>query len=146
MGRQSQLRAERKRGETIHRTKLFGGRQTAEEVHAKYGMKLPCHACGKMPVIMIKTLMLHDEFIKRDPVLASEIARTNPAGPYVPTFPTTFGPMVLISKVTACKQHQRDLEKAAAKGPSYILVEIDRGPGADRAQVSVPDSLVLARA
>lgn len=140
MGHQSRIRAERKQGEVIHRTKLFGGRHTAEEVHAKFAMKQGCHACGKMPVIMIKSLMLHDEFVKRDPVLASEIARTNQAGPYIPTFPTTFGPMVLISKVTACKQHQRELERAAAKGPSYMLIEIDRGPGADKAQVQVRSS------
>lgn len=124
-------------GEVIHREKLFKGRASAEEIHSKFGMKQPCHACGALPVIMIKSMMLHDEFCKREPILAAEIARTNPAGPCVPTFPTTFGPMVLVSKVTACKMHQRDLEHAAAKGPSYVLIEIDRGPGADKPQVQV---------
>jgi hypothetical protein len=141
MGHQSRIRSSRRAsgsgGEVIHREKLFKGRASAEEIHAKFGMKQPCHACGALPVIMIKTLMLHNEFIKREPVLAAEIARTNSAGPYVPTFPTTFGPMVLISKVTACKMHQKELERAAAKGPSYVLIEIDRGPGADKPQVQV---------
>lgn len=121
----------------MHRTKLFRGRATAEEVHAKFGIRLPCHTCNGMPVILIKTMMLHDEFVKRCPAIAAEVARTNPRGPFVPTFPTTYGPMVMVSQVAACKTHQAAAEKAAAKLPSYILVEINRGPGADKAQVSV---------
>lgn len=127
--------------EVIHRTKLFGGRETAEEVHSRLGMSKPCQICGGRPVIMIKVLMQHDEFVKRSPELAAEIARTNPNGPYIPTFATTYGPMVLVSKVTACRLHQKELEKTAAKAPSYCLIEIDRGPGADKIQVSVLDNI-----
>lgn len=116
---------------------------TAQEVHAKWGIKQPCAVCGKMPVIAIKSLMLHDEFVERSPELAAAIAQSNPTGPFIPTFPTTFGPMVIVSTVAACKQHQRELERAAAKGPSWILIEIDRGPGADKAQVQVPGVLRL---
>lgn len=134
-------RGREQRGEKIHRKKLFGGRASAEEVHSALGMKQPCHLCGGRPVIMIKVLVQHDEFVKQQPMLASEIARTNPNGPYIPTFPTTYGPMVLVSKVTACRLHQKELEKAAAKHPSWCLIEIDRGPGADKAQVSVLDRM-----
>jgi hypothetical protein len=81
--------------------------------------------------------MLHDEFVARQPKLAAMIAMTNDAGRYVPAVPTTFGPMVMFSKTCACKSHQRELEKEAAKAPSYVLCEIDRGPGADKPQVQV---------
>jgi len=127
------------RGEKIHREKLFGGVATAQEVHAKHGFRQACTApkCKNIPVIQIKMLMLHDEFVQRQPKLAAMIAMTNEAGPYIPAVPTTFGPMVMFSKVTACRVHQKELEKAAAKAPSYVLVEIDRGPGADKPQVQV---------
>ena len=127
------------KGEAIHRQKLFGGVATAQEIHAKHGFRQPCTApgCKSMPVIQVKLFMLHDEFVQREPRLASMIAMTNDAGPYVPAVPTTFGPMVMFSKVAACRSHQRELEKEAAKAPSYVLVEIDRGPGADKATVQV---------
>lgn len=110
---------------------------SAEEVHARWGMRQGCFGCGKLPVILVRVFMKHDDFVKADPLLAAEIARTNPAGPYIPTFPMTYGPMVCVSKLTACRLHQKDLEKAAARSPSNALVEIDRGPGADRPIVQV---------
>ena len=137
MGQQSRLK-EQRRGEVIHRRRFFNGRMTAQEVHARWGIRQPCFSCGKMPVIMIRSLMLHDEFVKADPLLAAEIARTNPTGPFIPTFPTTYGPMVVVSRVTACSIHQREAEKAAAKAPSGFLIEIDRGPGADNPVVAIP--------
>jgi len=132
------------KGEIIHRSKLFGGLATAQEVHAKLGFRQPCAApgCEATPVIQIKMFMLYDEFVARQPQLAAMIAMTNEAGRYVPAVPTTFGPMVMFSKVAACRSHQRELEKEAAKAPSYVLVEIDRGPGADKPQVQVAAKLL----
>lgn len=134
MGQRDKLR-----GATIHRSKLFGGVTTAAEVHARHGIRQPCQAdrCKNLPVIQIRMLMAHDEFVKRNPQLATMIAMTNESGPYIPAIPTTFGPMVMFSKVAACRTHQKDLERAAAKAPSYILCEIDRGPGADKPVVQV---------
>jgi hypothetical protein len=127
------------RGQIIHRSKLFGGVVTAAEVHARHGFRQPCaiQGCSNLPVIAIKMLMLHDEFVKQSPLLAAEIARTNPSGPYIPCIDTTFGKMVMVSKTCACRTHQADAEKAAAKAPSWVLVEIDRGPGADKPVVQV---------
>ena len=124
----------------IHRSKLFGGVKTAQEVHQQYGFRAKCSKCGGPPVIQVKMFMHHDEFVKRDPLLAAEIARSNPAGPYVPTVQTTFGPFVKYATVTACKAHQKELEVEAAKAPSWVLVEIDRGPGSDKASVQVTAS------
>lgn len=133
------------RGEVIHRSKLFGGLTTAEEVHAHHGIRLPCGApgCKNLPVIQIKMMMLMNEFAQRSPQLAAAIAATNPDGPFIPTVPTTFGPMVVFSRVAGCRTHQKDLEKAAAKAPSWVLVEIDRGPGADKPIVQVAKQLTV---
>jgi hypothetical protein len=133
MGRRDRLKS----NPVIHRSKLFGGVKTAQEVHAQLGMRTRCLKCGGPPAIKVKMFMLHDEFVKRDPMLAASIAKSNPGGPYIPTTKTTFGPMVLFSTATACRIHQKELELVAAKAPSYVLVEIDRGPGADKPIVQV---------
>lgn len=140
MGHESRLRKERKRGEVIHRRKLFGGVATAEEVHARHGIRQPCGApgCRNLPSIQVRMFMLHDEFVARAPDLAAQIAATNPNGPYIPCVPMTFGPMVMYTKVAACRTHQKELELEAAKAPSWVLVEVDYGPGADKPQVQVP--------
>lgn len=136
-------RDKKPKGEAIHRSKLFGGVASAQEVHAKFGFRQPCQAsgCRATPVIQVKMFMLHNEFCARNPRLAAMIAMTNEAGRYVPAVPTTFGPMVMFSKVAACRGHQKELEREAAKAPSYVLVEIDRGPGSDKASVQVPNML-----
>jgi hypothetical protein len=123
----------------IHSSKLFGGVMTAQEVHARWGFRGKCNApgCGNLPVIQVRLFMLHDEFVVKSPQFATMIAMSNPDGPYIPCAPTTFGPMVRFSTVCACRTHQKELELEAAKAPSYVLVEIDRGPGADRPTVSV---------
>lgn len=139
MAHKSRASATRAKQEVIHRSKLFGGLTTAAEVHSRQGFRQPCEApgCKNLPVIQVRMLMLHDEFLKRSPQMAAGIAASNPDGPFVPTIPTTFGPMVMYSKVCACRTHQKELELSAAKAPSWILVEIDRGPGSEKAQVAV---------
>lgn len=136
-------RDKKPKAEKIHRSKLFGGVATAQEVHAKYGFRQACQAtgCGATPVIQIKMFMLHDEFVQRNPQMATMIAMSNPGGKYIPCTPTTFGPMVRFSTVAACRTHQKDAEMAAAKAPSYVLVEIDRGPGADKPIVQVASNI-----
>jgi len=130
----------RERNPIVHRTKNFGGVRTAQEVHAKMGFRQPCQmpGCKNLPVIQAKLFMLHDDFVKQCPQMAAAIALTNPNGSRtIPCVPMTFGPMVMFSKVAACRSHQKELELEAAKAPSYVLVEIDRGPGADKPQVQV---------
>lgn len=133
MGRRDRLKS----NPIIHRQKLFGGVKTAQEIHAEHGFRERCLKCGGPPVIQVRMFMHHDEFVQRSPQLAATIAMTNPNGQYIPCVPTTFGPFVRFSTVTACKAHQKELELTAAKAPSYVLVEIDRGPGADNPIVQV---------
>ncbi len=139
MGSQSRSKIKRQgRNEIQHRTKLFGGVRTAEEVHAIQGIRQPCQGpgCKNLPVVQAKMFMLHDEFIERCPQMAVAIAISNPDGSRsIPCVPMTFGPMVMFSKVAACRTHQRELEVTAARAPSWVLVEINHGPGADKPQV-----------
>jgi hypothetical protein len=131
------MRERKPKGKTIHRRSLFGGKATAEEVHAQYGFRRHCEVCHQPPVIRVKMFMLMSEFANRAPDMAAMIAMTNPDGDFIPTVPTKFGPMVKFSDVTACRFHKKELELAAAKAPSWVLVEIDRGAGADKPIVQV---------
>lgn len=131
------------KGEKIHRTKLFGGVKTAEEVYSEQGFRQPCaiKGCSNRPVIQIRCFMSLHDFVNKAPDMAAAIAATNPDGPFVPTVPMTFGPMVKFSTVTSCRVHQSDAEKTAARAPSWVLIEIDRGPGADKPLVQVKEAV-----
>lgn len=128
----------KKKQKIIHRTKLFGGVKTAEEIHAQHGFRDRCLKCQGPPVVQVRMFMEHDEFVKRSPDMAAAIAASNPDGPYIPTVPMTFGPMVKYATITACRHHQKELEQTAAKAPSYVLVELDYGPGCDKPVIQVP--------
>lgn len=131
----------RPRREVVHRSKLFGGVTTAQEVHSRTAWgKCSASGCHNLPVIQIRCFMHLDDFVERSPQLAAAIASSNPDGPFVPTVPMTFGPMVRFSTVAACRTHQSDAERAAARAPSWVMVEVDRGPGADKPVVQVAGS------
>lgn len=135
------MKKQKKRPQVIHRSKLFGGIKTAMEVHAESAWgRCTIAGCMHLPVIQIKCFMMLKDFTEKAPDLATAIAMSNPDGPFIPTVPMTFGPMVRFSTVNACKAHQADAERAAAKAPSWVLVEIDRGPGADRPIVQVAEA------
>ena len=123
------------KSKVIHRSKLFQGRRSAEEIHAKFGFGKGCLLCGQPGVIRIRVLIQHDELVRRAPDIAAAIAASNPDGPFIPTFATSYGPMVRVSETIVCRFHRREVELAAAKGPSWAFIEIDRGPGSDRPQV-----------
>ena len=117
-----------KKPEVVHIKKFDGGRSTPDEVHRKlaFGPK-KCVGCGSdKPAVRLKTLCPADELLKRQPNLAATIMAMNKEGPYLPTIPTTYGPMVLIADIVACDYCKGEAERAAAKGPSWLIVEIDR--------------------
>ena len=132
MGQQAKM----KKREVRHRTKLFGGIKTAQEVHAEFGFRQKCLKCGGPPAIQIRCMMLHDEFVAANPPMAALIAAKN--GGHIPCIPTTYGPMVKFAEITACRLHQKEAEQDAAKGPSNVLVEIDYGAGCDKPFIQVP--------
>lgn len=141
MGERAKSKTPQHRSEVLHRRQLFGGRMTAEEVHRKYAWGGRRCLCGQPPVERIKVFMPKDELLQRAPNVAAAIMATNPDGPYIPVLDTKYGPMVLVSSVYPCRDCKVTAEKEAAKGPSWTLVEIDRGPGPDGATSQVPVTL-----
>lgn len=141
MGHQSRIRAARKaaKPEIIHREKLFGGRETAMDVHrqlAWHGGR--CNGCGSgQTVIQIATHMLTKEIIDKHPSIAARIMMAAEDG-QIPSWKSKYGPMTMVGVAYACAACRQSLESAAAKGPSYVLVEIDRGPGEDKIVSQVP--------
>ncbi len=128
-------------GKNLHRKKLFGGLMDAEEYHSKHAFppNAQCQGCKTRGVITrIIVYYPLDEVKKRDPAFAA-ISEIDPERFLKLVMQTKSGPYVRISTIYACKQCTPSAEKAAAKGPSWSLVDINRGPGPDKA-VSGPGS------
>ena len=129
----------------IHKTKLFKGLKTAEEVHREYGMRGRCSLCGEAPVILVRMLaLISDIKVQSMPywVALCQSAASNGqvdegGNIKIPYIDTTYGKMIRISQALACQSHRKDLEVTAARAPSWVLVEIDRGPGADAPIIQV---------
>lgn len=117
----------KKKPEVVHIKKFDGGRSTPDEMHRKFAFgPRRCHSCGGPPAIRIKVLMEAKEMLARSPDVAATIIALNKEGPFLPTVATKYGPMVLVSDICACDLCKTEAEKAAAKGPSWCIVEIDR--------------------
>ncbi len=131
--------AKQRKPEIRHTKQFMDGRMTPEELHRQVGLRAKCVGCGQPAAIRIKVLAQLEELTKRQPEFVAALAVTNPTGPCVPTVQTIYGPMVKISDVGACDLCRKTAEIAAARGaPSWCIVEIDRGPGPQNAQVQVP--------
>lgn len=132
----------------IHRKKLFGGRQTAQEVHAQHAFPphatcAGCHAPYNKLQTRVIILMPLDEMRKRDREFdeifnAAELAAKagkpeTLAKLHDRLVPTKHGPHVRISTTYGCEACTPELERAAAKAPSWCIVDINRGPGKDKA-------------
>lgn len=135
------------RGAVIHRDnfeKKYG--MTPQEMHVRLGVGRPCYGCGRPGVGVIRSLVQESEVVKRMPefvglVLAMRAAANPGSQPKLPTIPTTYGPLVKVKEIAVCQQCFPTAERAAAKGPSWVLVEISRGPGEPKIVGQVPDSL-----
>lgn len=153
MGRQSRARKTKRAApakaaaQIIHTTKLFGGRETAMDVHrqhAWYGAR--CTGCqSPNVVIQISTHMLTKELIDRHPEISALIMAKSEDG-QMPSWQSKYGRMTMVGVAHACKHCQQALESAAARGPDYVLVEIDRGPGEDKVVSQVPNLAPRVRA
>ncbi len=135
--------------ESIHRKKLFGGRATAEEVHARYAFPLnaKCGGCssghGTLQTRVI-VLVQVSEMRKRDPML-DMIADTQPEKFLKMVVKSKYGPLLRLNTAYACKACSPALERAVAKGaPSWAIVDINRGVGTDKVSVQVAGKLVAA--
>jgi len=68
-----------------------------------------------------------DELRRRDPKFDALFA-ANPAVVAQMIVQMTDGPYVRVVTQYACPQHRRELEKAAARSPSWAIVELNHGP------------------
>jgi hypothetical protein len=143
-GPNREARRATKGGEIIHREKLFGGKFTAEEAHAAHVFKgqkcagIEAGCIGKLGIgsIVIRTFMSVKDLKARDPNGFGLLCEIDPdaVARMLVSFKGSDGrpvPYVRIATVYACKHCAAAAERAAAHGPSYAVVEIDRGPGAD---------------
>ena len=130
--------------------KLFGGRHTAEQVfHATVLANHKCAKCGASPSAIIRMFWPAEDFQRDCPGLAiqmaADMARSAPEGtrPSIP-FVKFKGPdggarnFVCLPLMYFCGQCLPDAEKWAANKPSYVVSEIDRGPGPDAPLSQVP--------
>lgn len=132
------------RNKIIHIKRLTDGKKTPQELHREIGIRKSCNYCGGPAAIRIKILAPKDEIIKRHPEFFAMLQMSNPAGPdgALPIVQTTEGPMLKISDIGACEHCKADAERAAARGPSWCIVEIDRGPDpTNKIAAQVPDTL-----
>lgn len=134
-------RAQR-RAPAIHGRKLFDG-ESAESVHAKVGFPpgSKCLGCGNPPGvggITLRSFLSVSDLKKIDPNGFGVVAEMHPdkLAAMIVLMRGASGqpvPHVRISTVYACRMCAPAAEKAAARGPSYAVVDITRGPGPDNA-------------
>lgn len=131
---------QQRRAEIIHRRKLFDGKATAEEVHSRYAFPpgAKCTGCGTTKGLMTRfiTLAPLDEMRKRDPAV-EVVMKTDPQAFFKMLVPLKGAsgqpePYLRIATIYACGPCTPAAERAAAKGPSWCIVEINRGPGKDK--------------
>lgn len=122
--------------------KLFGGRTTAQDIWRQHviGKRL-CNKC-QAPATMEGHLFWPVEDFERDqPALAVQIASQHHGGiPFV-SFRSAGGvkrDFVHMPTLYACGNCAREMERMLARAPSYVVVEVRRGPGPDKIVSAVP--------
>ncbi len=124
----------------VFKRKLFDGRRTAEEEFRRLAFPpgATCAVCSS-PKVAIQIVLFAElsELEKRDPGGMAALAATNPQGLHALLVPTRYGVTFIRLKVAhACDRCKVTAERAAAKHPSWMYVDIKRGPG--------PDKIVIA--
>lgn len=114
--------------------KFMDGKATPDEVWRKFVLKgRPCFGCGNPKgAIIIRVFMPLDEAWARNPELLAQMTIWA-ASQGVSSIPTVdFGnppqPFIRASERVACDNCKVTAERAAARGPSWCVVEIKRGP------------------
>lgn len=111
------------------RTKFMDGRMTPQEAHSKWGFPVgaKCAYCSKPPLISIRSFAEESEMLKRDPML-KVLQMVEPEKYLSMRLKTKMGNYLRVAVAYACQECSREAEKAAAKHPSWMFVDIDRGP------------------
>jgi hypothetical protein len=135
MGKDAKLRRERNKVVHIRKFDTVHG-MTPQQMHVEaLGRKCPCGLDACCSAISFAPLA---EFARSDHGLAmlGQIMARNGGSPPVVEF--TYGKFVKIGETFSCEMCRPAMEKAAAMGPSWVQVEIRRGPGPSRPSVQVP--------
>lgn len=124
-----------KKPAVLHRSKLFNG-QSAEDVHrSHFPGNARCKCGSRQVVVQARSFIPVADLIRDNPQLAMQLAAQNMG--QLPVVDFRHGKHVRIGSVFACRDCKTDLERALARAPSYVVVEIDRGPGPDAPVVQV---------
>jgi hypothetical protein len=121
-----------------HRTKLFRGQRTAEEVHQHLAFPVGarCAACPNRPLVRAIVMMELKEAMKNPAVAKVLEAAPEEIFKHIVQIKGADGkstiPYFRCSIVYACKHCTPALEKQLAKAPSHCIVEFNRGPGTDK--------------
>lgn len=126
---------DRKANPIVHRTALFGGRETAMEVHRRLAWNnARCTGCGGLPVVCARTFVaLTDMSMDTRVAIEVEIAMGR-----IKTTPTKQGQAICTGVAYACSGCKATMARQLAKGPSYAMTDWDEGPGEDPIIVAVP--------
>ncbi|TXH57455.1 MAG: hypothetical protein E6Q97_04440 [Desulfurellales bacterium] len=113
----------------IHRKKFQDGRETPQEMHSRLAFPVgaKCSGCGGPPLIKIRSFAEEDELLKRDPRLKI-LQLVNPENYASMRLKTKMGYYLRLGEVYACSRCGPEAERAAAKHPSWVFCDIDRGP------------------
>lgn len=124
-----------KRPKVIHVRKFENvNGMTPQEMHAE-GLARKC-PCGLAATCRAISFAPAEELVKRAPALLGQIMLIN--GGEVPVVEFTYGKFIKIGEVFACNLCRVSMERQAAKGPSWVLVNIETGPEPIRPSVQVP--------
>lgn len=135
MGRSSRLRGASSANPIIHRAKLFQGRTTAMDLHRELAWGgHRCDGCGaKDTAIRIQTfVLLKDMSMATRMAIEFQISIRK-----LHTAKFRDGEAIRTGVIHACPRCSPAAERAAAQGPSFAIVDIDRGPGEDKPMVQV---------
>jgi hypothetical protein len=134
-------RQQARRAAVIHRKKFMDGAMTPEEAHQRWGIPPSARcACGAKPLITCRIFMPLDEMVKANAEMIGRLLLDEKSAKHFmdQCIQTTSGVYVRTSTAYACKMHEKNLDQAAAKAPSWCIVEFNRGPGADKVVVGGP--------
>jgi len=111
------------------RKKFMDGRMTPQEAHSKWGFPVgaKCEFCGGPPLISVRSFAEEGEMLKRDPMLKI-LQLVEPDKYQSMQLKTKQGTYLRIACAYACQSCRGAAERAAARHPSWMFVDIDLGP------------------
>jgi len=118
-----------------HIRKLMGGAMSAREVHQKHAFPpgAKCQSCGRRPLLRAITLAPIDEAKRYYPEIEA-LPSPDLFKILVPLDPGDGKPRphVRLGVAYACRECGPTMERALAKLPSWVVVDINRGPAQER--------------